>query len=53
MNEEMKKNHDLMAGLVGGVLLGIHFGGLFVPYMTILYVIAIIVGLPIVKKVLS
>ncbi|GEM_PF-3443773 len=49
----MRKNHDLVAGLVLGVLLGIHFGGLFIPYMTVMYVLAIIVGLPIARKLLS
>lgn len=53
----MKKNHDLMAGLVIGVLLGIHYGGLIIPHMVFVYLVSGFFVLPIVislvKKVLS
>ena len=49
----MIKNHDLLGGLVLGVIIGIHYGVHFTPFMAILYVAAVIFGLPVLQKLLK
>lgn len=48
----MKENRDLLFGLVLGVIVGIHYGAHFVPHMMLVYVFAVVLGLPTIKKIL-